>query len=138
VTAEYLFVTRCSRGKKRGRKAKPKELYRSKIPQFFFRKMEELGFRYGVLSDKYGLHLDDEILEPYDIHPSVLESKRKKYLGDLVRRKTLSIGKEKIIFYNNSPLRSFPYFEILSYSGLPSFFCTKINSVVGPGRRLVP
>ena len=88
------------------------------------------GLQFAVLSDKYGLHFSDESLPYYDIHPSALTHEDKKNLGLLIRGKALTRGYEKIVFYNNSPLMSVPYLEMLSYSRLEVFFITRLSQKI--------
>lgn len=123
----YLWTTRCSQIKSTLAKGTPKELYRAPLNLYFYRQMEALGFNYGILSDRYGLHMDDELKATYNIHPSLLSLTRKKELGRVVRDKVLSRGFRGVIFYNNSPLRSVPYLQILAYSQVPTVFTTKIE-----------
>jgi hypothetical protein len=89
--------------------------------------MEEHSLRYGVLSDKYGLHLDDEKLPYYDVHPSKLNQRNKEELGRLIRDKAIAQGFTAFIFYNPSPLMSVPYFEMLYCSGLDLFYTTRLK-----------
>lgn len=124
-----LFVTRCSRCKSGVARGRPHELYAGVIPQFFFRAMNRLNLRYAVLSDKYGLHMDTEILESYDMHPRELNDAHKLILGNVIKTKTLASGKTKIVFYNNSPVRSTPYFQMLSHTELETYFCTRLTFV---------
>lgn len=112
--------------KPRCRAGTPRQLYLSPLNIHFYVSIEAMGERYGVLSDRYGLHMDSEILPNYDIHPGMLTADLKKQLGLVVRRKVLDVGKAGVIFYNNSPVHSVPYFEILAYCGLPRVFVTKM------------
>lgn len=89
--------------------------------------MDRIKFRYGVLSDKYGLHMDNEILDSYDVHPATLTDDEKRHLGKLIRTKILALSRNKIVFYNNSPARSTPYFQMLYYAEVESFFCTRLD-----------
>jgi hypothetical protein len=57
----------------------------------------------------------------------MLSITRKKMLGKEIQKKAELRGYNKIIFYNNSPLMSKPYFEMLSQSGLKIFFTTKLT-----------
>ena len=127
LVREILWVTRCSKTKNGVASGTPKELYVSPVNKYFYRCMERQGLRYGVLSDKYGLHFDNEELPYYDVHPSDLSQHDKERLGQLVRDKTLAQGFTQIIFYNPSPLMSVPYFEILHYSGLEVFYTTRLD-----------
>ena len=127
IPADCLWVTRCSKIKSKAIKGKPKDLYCSYINKYFYKHMEKRGLPYGVISDKYGLHLSDEKLPSYDIHPSLLTSYDKMRLGKIIKWKCNKRGFKRIIFYNNSPLMSFPYFEILFYSNLEVFFITNLD-----------
>lgn len=126
-----LFVTRCSRCKAHIERGTPSELYRGTIPQYFFRAMNQLKLRYAVLSDKHGLHIDSETLAAYDLHPSALNDLQKMALARIIKAKALGLGSTRIIFYNNSPLQSVPYFQMLFYSGLETYFCTRLNVMDG-------
>ena len=127
---DALWVTRCSKTKSGIAYGTPRELYVSPVTKYFYRWMEQYGWRYGVLSDKYGLHFDDEKLSYYDVHPSTLSQHDKEQLGKLVRDKALARGFTQLIFYSPSPLMSVPYFEILYYSALDTFYTTKLDSVL--------
>jgi hypothetical protein len=122
----YLWVTRCSKTKK-ANGGFPSQLYLSSLNQHFYKFVQARKLRYGILSDKYGLHLDREWLPSYDIHPSTLADEEKKILGRLIREKALNNGFTQIIFYNNSPLMSVPYFQMLYYSGLSTFYTTNLQ-----------
>jgi hypothetical protein len=122
-----LWTTRCCRTKRDGALGRPREFYASPIVLFFCRLMEQARLRYGVLSDRYGLHLDSEELEWYDIHPASLCVEDKERLGKLIRQKALLMGFDSIVFYSNTPLMSMPYFEMLYYSGLSTWYTTKLD-----------
>jgi len=127
LVENVLWVTRCSKTKKGIYRGTPKDLYVSPINRYFYTYMEQRGLPYGVLSDKYGLHMDDEELEYYDIHPKELTEYDKGMLGELIRKKACGRGFSKLVFYNPSPLMSIPYFEMLYYSGLEIFYTTVLN-----------
>jgi hypothetical protein len=95
----------------------------------FFDFVRRAGLRFAVLSDLYGLHLDHEAFAPYDVHPSTLDIGQKKRLGAIVGTKARSEGFAAVVFYNSSPLRSVPYFEILSHSGLEVYYTTRLPEV---------
>jgi len=122
-----LWTTRCSKTKSDVARGRPKDFYVSPVNKFFYRWAEEQGVRYGVLSDKYGLHLDDEELEHYDLHPSVLTVSDKQRLGRLIQQKASEAGFDSVVFYSPSPLMSVPYFEMLCYSGLEIFYTTRLG-----------
>jgi hypothetical protein len=132
LSEAILWTTRCSRTKNGVHCGTPKELYTSPVNRYFYRRMEERDLRYGVLSDKYGLHFDDEKLPCYDIHPSILSQHDKEWLGQLIRDKALAQGFTQIIFYSPSPLMSAPYFEMLHHSSLDVFYTTTLDFSRGP------
>jgi len=132
LSEAVLWTTRCSKTKSGVHSGTPKELYTSSVNRYFYRRMEEQGLRYGVLSDKYGLHFDGEKLPNYDIHPSDLSQYDKEWLGQLIRDKALAQGFTQIIFYSSSPLMSVPYFEMLHHSGLDVFYTTRVDFSRGP------
>lgn len=120
-----LWTTRCSKTKRVGR-GLPEQMYASPLNQLFYRFVNGRGLRFAVVSDKYGLHMDDERLPYYDIHPSALCGSQKRALGGLIRRKALAAGFSTIVFYNNSPVMSKPYFEMLAHSGLKVLYTTRL------------
>lgn len=128
LVRDILWVTRCSKIKSNVSCGIPKDLYVSSVNKYFYGFMEKQGLRYGVLSDKYGLHMDEESLSYYDVHPRILTSEDKRALGKLIRDKATCSGFSQIAFYNNSPLMSIPYFQMLHYSELPVFYTTSLNS----------
>jgi hypothetical protein len=71
--------------------------------------------------------LDREQLRTYDVHPSELTADLKRDLGVLIGRKVRAEGFERLIFVNNSPIRSQPYFEMLSASGLVVAYATRVE-----------
>lgn len=121
-----LWVTRCSKIKNARKHGTPKNLYGSPVNQRFYQWAEYRNLRYGILSDKYGLHLDNESLEWYDIHPSQLSEDNKTRLGKEIAKKSKLLKKRIIVFYNPSPLRSVPYFEMLAESGLEIYYTTRL------------
>lgn len=123
----YLWTTRCSRTKSRHLEGVPKQLYQSRLNQYFYSVMEKHQLEYGVISDKYGLHMNNEVRPRYDIHPSSLSNSDKKRLAKAITVKFATLGKKGIAFYNNSPLRSLPYLEMLALTGLPIFFSTNLR-----------
>jgi hypothetical protein len=122
-----MWTTRCSKTKNGVDRGRPKDLYVSPINRYFYRWAEKEGVRYGVLSDKYGLHLDTEELDYYDVHPSGLDSDDKVALGRLIRQKLECMGIVCIVFYSPSPLMSIPYFEMLYHSELETIFTTRLR-----------
>lgn len=123
---DVLWTTRCC-SVKLCKKGLPYEMYDSYVTRYFYRFVLAWDLPFAILSDKYGLHFANEKFPRYDIHPSVLSIGRKTLLGKRIRKKAELRGFKKIVFYNNSPLMSKPYFEMLSDSGLEIFFTTKLT-----------
>jgi hypothetical protein len=101
-------------------------MYDSYVNRYFYRFALERELPFAIISDKYGLHYSDEKLPYYNKHPSSLTKHEKLLLGKEICRKAKSREFDKIVFYNNSPLMSKPYLEMLSSAGLPSFFTTRL------------
>lgn len=120
-----LWTTRCCGGPNRTA-GYPEEMYDSCITRYFYHFVVSRGLPFAIVSDKYGLHFSDEVLPHYDVHPTDLSPEDKKTIGAVIRKKTLSKGFEEIVFYNNSPLMSIPYFEMLKHSRLPVRFITRL------------
>ena len=124
---DYLWTSRCARTKRLSG-GKPQDLYQSNLLEEFYRFTHLNGLRYAIVSDLYGLHMDDEILGYYDVHPSTLSSSQKKSLGAIVKSKTKAAGYRSIVFFAHSPLMSRPYFEILAGSQLDAVFVSTLKS----------
>ncbi|MCK6462966.1 MAG: hypothetical protein L6Q29_04085 [Candidatus Pacebacteria bacterium] len=122
-----LWTTRCCETKL-CETGLPIEMYDSYITRFFFRFVTERKLPFAILSDKYGLHFYDERLSYYNTHPSSLSSNEKINLGTKISQKAKNREFDTIIFYNNSPLLSKPYFEMLCNSGLEVLFTTRLLS----------
>jgi hypothetical protein len=123
----YLWTSRCARTKEVP-EGKPQDLYRSDLLEEFYDFVELNRLRYGIVSDRYGLHMDGEILGYYDVHPSTLSNSDKCNLGATVARKAVDAGCSSVVFFAHSPLMSRPYFEILSHSRLEVFYVTTLRS----------
>lgn len=119
--------SRCSKTKptKIG-KGVPKELYISRPNLRFYTWCERMGYKYMILSDKYGAHFWDEELEFYDIHPMELTNADFHHLAVLIKNKTTNRGYSGFLFYYNSPLMSVPYFHMMLLTGLDVFFCSTL------------
>lgn len=125
--APYLWVSRCSKTKTGKDRALPREFYVSKWNRLFYAYMSRYGLRYGILSDRYGLHMDDERLDYYDIHPSQLTGEQKRRLGIIIGEKAKERGYEGLIFWYVSPVMSRPYFEMMSHSGLRCYYIASLK-----------
>jgi hypothetical protein len=124
---DHLWTSRCSRAKNvpAGR---PRDLYRSDLLEELYSFAQRRGVRYAIVSDLYGLHMDDEVLAYYDVHPSMLSQAEKRNLGVIVGRKAIAAGYRSLVFFAHSPLMSKPYFEILVGSKLEVLFVTTLRS----------
>jgi hypothetical protein len=122
---KVLWTTRCCKTKYR-KSGRPTELYNSYITRYFYRFAIDKDLPYAIISDKYGLHFSDETLPYYNIHPSALSLEEKLLLCKDIYKKAKSRGFNKLVFYNNSPLMSKPYLEMLSEARLKVFFTTRL------------
>ncbi len=129
IPEDALWTTSCSKTKRTGRTGKPKDFYRGRYSGLFYDHVERYELPYGIISDKYGIHMFDEELEYYDIHPGELTMEDKKHLGKLIRKKVKGYGFSDLVFYYPSPLMSKPYFEILLFSRLNVSYLTQIKNL---------
>jgi hypothetical protein len=120
-----VWTTRCCRIKS-ALGGTPEELYLSPLPQRFLRCMTQLGVSHAIISDLYGLHFSGSWMPSYDIAPRDLDALQRKVLGGLIGRQAREQGFKALSFYNNSPVMSLPYFEVLSHSGLKLFYHTRL------------
>lgn len=104
-------------------------MYDSYVNRYFYHFAMENDLPYAIVSDRYGLHFQDESLRYYNTHPSELCNDAKRRLGNLIRQKAFKRGFRTLVFYNNSPLMSKPYLEMLSYAGLRINFITRLPSL---------
>ena len=122
-----IFATRCSKTKGSGNDCKiPKEFYLSSLNLRFYDYCENNGITYGIISDLYGIHFQDEIINSYDSHPKSLTIENKKELGNIIATKCRERKYTTIIFFSQGPDMNRPYFEMLSYSGLKVYYVTKL------------
>jgi len=122
-----LWTTSCSKTKSGKKKGVPIEFYQGRYNLLFYKFMENYELDYGILSDKYGVHLADEKLNYYDIHPSKLSFGDKEKLGKKIRLKVKKKGFKEIVFYYPSPLQSKPYFDMLWFSKIPVYYISRIR-----------
>jgi Family of unknown function (DUF6884) len=127
ATERHLWTSRCA-GTKRVREGRPRDLYRSDLLDEFYAFVELNRLWYAIVSDRYGLHMDDEVLGYYDVHPSSLSASDKRELGVLAGRKAADAGFGSVVFFAHSPLMSKPYFEILGHSKLDVLYVTTLRS----------
>lgn len=127
ILGNCLWTISCSLRKSNLKKTIPEKLYISKINQFFYRYMKKYKLPYATLSDKYGLIFSNEKVENYDLHPSNLTNKDFINLGKQLQEKFKSINFSTIIFYGKAPLMNVPYFKMLYYSKIPSFYLRNLH-----------
>ena len=120
-----LWTTRCCKIKKES-PGLPEQMYESNLVKYFFKFVNKYNLRYAIVSDKYGLHFWYEPKPCYDIHPSTLTETDKNRLARIINQKTIENKFKEIVFYNNSPKMSKPYFDILSKSGINIFYTSKL------------
>jgi len=135
IRKNILVCTRCSGIKSGilGEKNLPKNFYTSKLHLNFYRWCESNKLSYAILSDKYGLFLDYEKREFYDLHPSSLLDKDFIVLADGIKNKMAKCGWDSFLFYNRSPVMSIPYFYMMLLTGLKIFFITKLPCLIRKG-----
>lgn len=129
IPSDGIWTTSCSKTKKSRKKGIPQNFYQGRYNKLFYKYAHKYDLEYGVISDKYGIHMYNEKLEFYDIHPKELTDKDKKELGLKIREKITKYGFKKLIYYYPSPLLSYPYFEMLWYSKIPIYYITKIGLI---------
>lgn len=127
IPNDALWTTSCSKTKSSKKRGYPKDFYVGIYNKLFYKYVDGLNLNYGIISDKYGIHMEDECLDYYDIHPSKLTMEDKFELGRIIRKKVKDKGFKEIIFYYPSPLQSKPYFEILWFSKLSVNYISKIK-----------
>ena len=123
---DALWCSRCSADKSNNKKGTPRELYLGQVTQRFCQWAESQGRHYGILSDEYGIVMNDEVVESYDTHPGDLTNQDKTRLGSTIAEKVQGREFRKIVFYNTSPFMSRPYFEMLAASGLEVYYVTRL------------
>jgi hypothetical protein len=122
-----LPVTHCSANKGVGASqfAVPRDFYISRRNLNFYKNCGSNP--YGILSDLYGLHMFDEELEGYDIHPSQRSNADLHMLGGLIRAKAISRGVSAIMYVTDMPSTMVPYLVMLTASGIPYTIRTRFN-----------
>ena len=120
------FCTGCSKTKGKYKDTSiPKYFYVSDRLLNFYKYCELNKFNYGILSDKYGIHLMDESLSFYDIHPSSLTDEQFKGLGKQIGQKANKLNIDCFVYYNPSPMMAVPYFKMLNFANIDFYFITK-------------
>lgn len=125
---QVLFTTRCSKTKiKESGVFYPHQLYTNRENIQFYSVMNKNNFNFGIISDLHGLVFSDEMISPYDKHPSELSPEDYINLGGTINDKMSSRNYDTLIFYNSSPKLSTPYFKILKQSKLKVYYITKLE-----------
>jgi hypothetical protein len=122
---QTLWTTRCCKIKSQTG-GTPRDLYRSNVPQRFLHRMEQLGLHHAIISDLYGLHFSGVWMAAYDRAPCDLNPAQRRLLGCEIGWQAGQRSFTSLCFYNNSPVLSAPYFEILSHSGLTVMYHTRL------------
>ena len=111
----------------------PKNFYQGRYNNLLYKYAENYNLEYGVISDKYGIHMYNEKRDFYDIHPRELTNDDKNKLGKKISDTIKKNGFKNLIFYYPSPLLSHPYFEMLWYckwySDIPIYYISKIGLI---------
>lgn len=125
-----ILVANCSKTKgERGQVAYPKEFYKGQNAQLTIAFAEAHKLPYGILSDMYGIHFDDEALPYYDTHPS--EVIDKEGLAEILRCKCEERFVTSVVYRNSSPARARFYIDLLLLAGLEVVYVTSLD---GRGR----
>jgi hypothetical protein len=125
---KLLATSRCSKTKTK-QTGVPKEFYVSSQNMAFYNWCERHKLRYGILSDEYGIHMDNEVREYYDIHPSKVSDEGFKKLAGLARAQLDRLGYQGVIYFNSSPIMSVPYFYLMQLTGTKVFYITKLHNL---------
>lgn len=72
IPENALWTTSCSKTKSGRKNGLPEQFYKGRYNELFYRYMNKFNLKYGILSDKYGIHMYNEKLDYYNIHPSKL------------------------------------------------------------------
>lgn len=127
IPSNAIWTTSCSKTKNCEKKGLPSDFYLSRNNLLFYKYAESFNLDYGIISDKYGIHMKDETLSNYDIHPKELSLNDKFELGNKIKNKLEKRGYKNLIFYYPSPLLSKPYFQILWYSSLTVYYISNLK-----------
>jgi len=106
--AGRLFLTYCSGKKYPVEEGIPKQLYDSPRIRAFIRKCELAGVRYGIVSAKYGLVFDNEVVKTYDV---TLKEANIPLLKWIILKKLKPF--KEVIFYAPNPIRAKGYIKLL-------------------------
>ncbi|MHA1869038.1 MAG: DUF6884 domain-containing protein [Candidatus Heimdallarchaeaceae archaeon] len=124
-----IYVTYCSGKKYDIKYGKPKELYNSRRIQTFIKVCELMKQRYGILSGKYGLVFDNEIIKNYDVYIGDLNNEKLLELANITEKKLKEKKIGKVIFYEPNPQRSKKYRKILEYGNITFETIKKVKEI---------
>lgn len=105
-----LYLTYCSEKKFPQKKAIPKYLYDSRRIASFIRRCEAVHARYALLSGKYGVVFDDEVVESYNQFLGKVSPDEYKTLVETTRKK---LRGSTLFFYEPNPHRAKSYHRLL-------------------------
>jgi hypothetical protein len=95
----YLLCTSCCSSKGKATKyTRAKDYYVRSTNQNFYNWCEFLKQPYGTLSDLHALVMDNDIIHPYDKHPSSLEEKDFEEIANRIKVTLKRHNKKGIIF----------------------------------------
>ena len=127
IPEDALWSTRCSRRKSFLKKGFPKEIYTSPLNQEFYLWEERKGILYGTISDAYGLVMNYQEIETYDLSPDRLSDAAKRSLGESIGGECRDLVSFKsLVLYCKDYGEAESYLEILSYSGLKVYWVRRL------------
>jgi len=98
-----LIVTACGRSKE-NQPTEAWRLYKAPRIRYLKRLADELNVPFAILSAKYGLVRDGEVIEPYN---TVMDGERCERLLDRIVRKLSSLGVEAVVFYRGGARKDY-------------------------------
>jgi len=99
-----LVVTPCSKIKSSRPAGTPDQLYKGKTIQKLFTWGKVAGIQCGVLSDKYGLVLDWEVVKNYDTPPSAITERENERLVKIIQTKIPQ--NHALVIYSPRPMQT--------------------------------
>jgi len=105
-----LYLTFCSDKKFPLKKAIPKNLYDSRRIVSFITRCETVRARYALLSGKYGVVFDDEVVVTYNQFLGNVSPNEYKMLVEITRKKLRGFA---LFFYEPNPHRAKSYHRLL-------------------------
>jgi hypothetical protein len=110
-----IYITHCTKKKNpklkgTGKKVTPDELYKTELIQGFIKRCKEIGGKWAVFSDKFGVVFPDDKFPWYDKPPgSVIEFEYQGLLKNFVAK----LSKYDEIWFYHNPGRFHPLYKRL-------------------------